>query len=58
MWKEIGDREFGKLRPNLFSNRIKSARIASIQLSNYKDIISPHRGSVNSLQVTFHLLSF
>ncbi|TMW86953.1 hypothetical protein EJD97_020664 [Solanum chilense] len=51
MWKEIGDREFGKLRPNLFSNRIKSARIASIQLSNYKEIISPHRGSVNSLQV-------
>ncbi|KAJ8539537.1 hypothetical protein K7X08_013789 [Anisodus acutangulus] len=51
MWKEIGDREFGKLRTNLFRNRIKSARIASIQLSNYKDIISPHRGSVNSLQV-------
>lgn len=51
MWKEIGDREFGKLRSNLFSNRIKSARIASIQLSNYKDIISPHRGSLNSLQV-------
>lgn len=51
MWKEIGDREFGKLRTNLFSNRIKSARISSIQLSNYKDFISPHRGSINSLQV-------
>lgn len=51
MWKEIGDREFGKLRSNLFSNRIKSARISSIQISNHKDFISPHRGSVNSLQV-------
>ncbi|XP_059287748.1 WD repeat-containing protein ATCSA-1 isoform X1 [Lycium ferocissimum] len=51
MWKEIGDREFGKLRTSLFRNRIKSSRISSIQLSNYKDIVSPHRGAVNSLQV-------
>ncbi|CAL5418050.1 unnamed protein product [Camellia sinensis] len=51
MWKEIGDREFGKLRPNLFTNRIRSTRLSSLQLSNYKDIVSPHRGSVNSLQV-------
>ncbi|KAL3505054.1 hypothetical protein ACH5RR_034895 [Cinchona calisaya] len=51
MWKEIGDREFGKLRPNLFSNRIKSSRIASLQLSNHKEIVSSHRGSINSLQV-------
>lgn len=51
MWKEIGDREFGKLRPNLFSSRIKSGRNSSIQLSNHKEIVSAHRGSVNSLQV-------
>ncbi|CAI9116015.1 OLC1v1017059C1 [Oldenlandia corymbosa var. corymbosa] len=51
MWKEIGDREFGKLRPNLFSNLVKSSRTASLQLSNHKEIVSSHRGSVNSLQV-------
>ncbi|XP_041018409.1 WD repeat-containing protein ATCSA-1-like isoform X4 [Juglans microcarpa x Juglans regia] len=51
MWKEIGDREAGKLRPRLFANRIKSNRVRTLQLSNHKDIISPHRGSINSLQV-------
>lgn len=51
MWKEVRERESGKLRPNLFTNRIKSNRIASLQLSNHKEIISPHRGSINSLQV-------
>ncbi|XP_068314181.1 WD repeat-containing protein ATCSA-1-like [Pyrus communis] len=51
MWWEIGDREAGNLRPNLFSNRIKSTWIRTLQLSNYKDIISRHRGSVNSLQL-------
>ncbi|KAM7514417.1 hypothetical protein LguiA_004000 [Lonicera macranthoides] len=52
MWKEIEDRELGKLlRPNLFTNRIRSNRLSSLHLSNYKEIISPHRGSVNSLQV-------
>uniref|UniRef100_A0A5B7BW67 Putative DNA excision repair protein ERCC-8 n=1 Tax=Davidia involucrata TaxID=16924 RepID=A0A5B7BW67_DAVIN len=51
MWKEIGDRESGKVRPNLFTNRIRSNRVASLQLSNHKEIVSPHRGSVNSLQV-------
>ncbi|CAN6721741.1 unnamed protein product [Malus baccata var. baccata] len=51
MWREIRDRETGKLRPNLLSNRIKSTRIQTLQLSNHEDIISPHRGSVNSLQL-------
>ncbi|KAF5456106.1 hypothetical protein F2P56_025617 [Juglans regia] len=51
MWKEIGDREAGKLRPRLFANRIKSNRVRTLQLSNHKDIVSPHRGSINSLQV-------
>lgn len=50
MWKDLGDREAGKLRPYSFSNRITSDRIASLQLSNYKEIVSPHRGAVNSLQ--------
>ncbi|CAN6583083.1 unnamed protein product [Malus baccata var. baccata] len=35
------------LRPYLFSNRIKSTRIQTLQLSNHKDVISP----VNSLQL-------
>ncbi|KAE8658862.1 Transducin/WD40 repeat-like superfamily protein isoform 3 [Hibiscus syriacus] len=51
MWKEIGDREMGKIRPNSFSSWIKSNRISNLQLSNNKDIVSPHRGSINSLQV-------
>ncbi|KAH7847185.1 hypothetical protein Vadar_022990 [Vaccinium darrowii] len=51
MWKEIRERESGNLRPNSFSNRIRSSRVQSLQLSNHKEIISPHRGSVNSLQV-------
>ncbi|KAL5559176.1 hypothetical protein UlMin_035387 [Ulmus minor] len=51
MWREIGDREAGKIRPNLFSNRVKWNRIKSLQLSNHKDIVSAHRGSINSLQV-------
>jgi hypothetical protein len=53
MWKEIGDREAGKLRPKSFASRIKSNRIRALQLSNHKDIVSPHRGSINSLQVLF-----
>jgi hypothetical protein len=53
MWKEIGDREAGQLRPKSFASRIKSNRIGTLQLSNHKDIVSPHRGSINSLQVLF-----
>ncbi|XP_062022617.1 WD repeat-containing protein ATCSA-1-like [Rosa rugosa] len=51
MWREIGDREAGKLRPSSFSNRVKSNRIQTLQLSNQKEIVSPHRGAINSLQV-------
>ena len=61
MWKDLGDREAGKLRPYSFSNRITSHRIASLQLSNFKEIVSPHRGAVNSLQVpslSLFLISF
>lgn len=56
MWKEIGDRESGKLRPSSFTNRIKSSRESSLQLSNNKEIVSAHRGSINSLQVHYHHL--
>ncbi|KAK4387605.1 WD repeat-containing protein ATCSA-1 [Sesamum angolense] len=51
MWKETREREFGNIRPNLFSSRISKSRVSSIRLSNYKEIVSSHRGSVNSLQV-------
>lgn len=51
MWREIGDRETGKIRPNLLANRIKWNRIGRLQLSDHKDIVTPHRGSINSLQV-------
>ncbi|KAI3972751.1 hypothetical protein MKX01_019409 [Papaver californicum] len=51
MWKVVGDRETGKLPPYSFINRIKSNRISSLELSNYKEIVSTHKGAVNSLQV-------
>ncbi|KAK4277405.1 hypothetical protein QN277_015409 [Acacia crassicarpa] len=51
MWKQIRDREEGKIRPQSFAHRFKSNRIAQLQLSNYKDIVSPHKGAVNSLQI-------
>ncbi|GMH03188.1 hypothetical protein Nepgr_005027 [Nepenthes gracilis] len=51
MWREIRNREAGNLRPNSFSSRIRSSRISSLHLSNFKEIVSPHRGAVNSLQV-------
>ncbi|XP_060971349.1 WD repeat-containing protein ATCSA-1 isoform X1 [Cannabis sativa] len=51
MWREIGDREEGKTRPNWFANRIKWNRVEKLKLSNHKDIVSAHRGSINSLQV-------
>lgn len=58
MWKEIGDRQSGKLRPNSFISRIRSNRASSLQLSNHKEIVSPHRGAINSLQVFIFLLYF
>ncbi|KAF7830543.1 WD repeat-containing protein ATCSA-1 [Senna tora] len=51
MWKQIRDREEGKIRSESFAHRFKSNRIAQLQLSNYKDIVSPHKGAVNSLQI-------
>ncbi|KAI6687955.1 hypothetical protein NL676_024783 [Syzygium grande] len=51
MWREIEKRESGGIRPRSFANRVKSSRVASLHLSNHKDIVSPHKGSVNSLQV-------
>ncbi|XP_076955113.1 WD repeat-containing protein ATCSA-1-like isoform X1 [Bidens hawaiensis] len=51
MWKQIGARESGKLRPNSFTNRIRSNRSSSLHLSNHKELLSPHRASINSLQV-------
>ncbi|WCJ35553.1 Transducin/WD40 repeat-like superfamily protein [Euphorbia peplus] len=51
MWREIRDREAGKTRPFSFSNRLKSSRLSTLQISNHKDFLTPHRGSINSLQV-------
>ncbi|XP_076906669.1 WD repeat-containing protein ATCSA-1-like isoform X2 [Bidens hawaiensis] len=51
MWKQIGARESGKLRPNSFTNRIRSHRSSSLLLSNHKELLSPHRASINTLQV-------
>ncbi|KAK7351584.1 hypothetical protein VNO77_11146 [Canavalia gladiata] len=51
MWKQIRDREAGKLRADSFANRVKWNRISQLQLSNHKDIVSPHKGGINSLQI-------
>lgn len=51
LWGEITSREVGKLRPNSFSRRLRSRRISSLHLSNFKEFVSPHRGGINSLQV-------
>ncbi|PKU72690.1 WD repeat-containing protein ATCSA-1 isoform X1 [Dendrobium catenatum] len=51
MWREVSDREAGKIRPSLFTSRVRSRRVAALQLSNRKEIVSPHRGAVNSIQV-------
>ncbi|CAK8568372.1 unnamed protein product [Lathyrus sativus] len=50
-WKNIRDRESGKSRPHSFANRIKSNRISQLELSNHKELISPHKGAINSLQI-------
>lgn len=51
MWKQVRERETGVINPKLFANRVKSNRNSSLQLSNHKDIVSAHRGAINSLQV-------
>lgn len=51
VWKRIRDREAGKLHASHFANRIKWNRISQLQLSNHKDIVSPHKGAINSLQI-------
>ncbi|EPS68342.1 hypothetical protein M569_06428, partial [Genlisea aurea] len=51
MWKTIKEREFGIIRPNLFRSFICKSRVSSIDLSNHKEIVSSHRGSINSLQI-------
>ncbi|CAN8291141.1 unnamed protein product [Cochlearia groenlandica] len=51
MWEAIQGRETGRIRSNSFANRFRSRRVSSLELSNRKDFVSPHRGSVNSLQV-------
>ncbi|XP_004501517.1 WD repeat-containing protein ATCSA-1 [Cicer arietinum] len=49
--KNIRDRESGKLRADSFANRIKSNRISQLELSNHKELVSPHKGAINSLQI-------
>ncbi|XP_073000380.1 WD repeat-containing protein ATCSA-1 [Typha latifolia] len=51
MWKEVRDREDGSLLPVSFAARVQSRRLSSLDLSNRKEILSPHHGAVNSLQV-------
>ncbi|KAL1821870.1 hypothetical protein ACET3Z_016739 [Daucus carota] len=51
MWKQVRERETGVINSKLFTRRVKSDRVSSLQLSNHKEIVSAHRGAINSLQV-------
>lgn len=51
MWKEVKDRELGRIRPAFLANRVQSRRIQSLELANQKEIVSAHKGAVNSLQI-------
>ncbi|XP_042405936.1 WD repeat-containing protein ATCSA-1 isoform X1 [Zingiber officinale] len=51
MWKEVRDREAGKLPTSAFASRVRSRRLSALAICNHKEIISPHHGAVNSLQV-------
>lgn len=55
MWKAVKNREAGVLLPSSFTSRIRSHRVASLDLSNRKEIVSAHNGAINSLQVFLHL---
>ncbi|CAA7397069.1 unnamed protein product [Spirodela intermedia] len=51
MWKDVRDREGGAIRPVTFRGRVCRRRVAALDVSNQKEIVSAHRGGVNSLQV-------
>lgn len=51
MWKDVRKREEGRISPQSFATRVRTDRLASLDLSNRKEIVSPHRGAINSLQV-------
>lgn len=51
MWKDLRDRESGAILPSSFSHRLRSRRVSSLELSNRKEIVSPHKGAINSIQV-------
>ena len=53
MWKQVRERETGVINSKLFTRRVKSDRVSSLQLSNHKEIVSAHRGAINSLQVYY-----
>ncbi|KAJ7966528.1 DNA excision repair protein ERCC-8 [Quillaja saponaria] len=56
MWKEIRDREVGKVFSNHFVNRITSDRISKLELSSYKDIVFPRKGDWSTSTKWFWLL--
>ncbi|XP_031500078.1 WD repeat-containing protein ATCSA-1 [Nymphaea colorata] len=51
MWNEVVNRQLGRSRPSAFASRVRASRLSSIKLSNNKEIVSLHKGGVNTLQV-------
>eukprot|EP00250_Pteridium_aquilinum_P033507 c575_g1_i1 orf=3-794(-) len=51
MWHMVGKREIGGLQPHRFLILLQRQRLHSIELASHKEIVSAHKGGVNSLQV-------
>ncbi|RWR97166.1 DNA excision repair protein ERCC-8 isoform X1 [Cinnamomum micranthum f. kanehirae] len=51
MWRGVRNREEGRIHPHSFARSVRTDRLSSLDLSNRKEIVSPHRGAINSLQV-------
>eukprot|EP00268_Persea_americana_P059679 TRINITY_DN7356_c0_g1_i9.p1 TRINITY_DN7356_c0_g1~~TRINITY_DN7356_c0_g1_i9.p1 ORF type:complete len:457 (+),score=73.28 TRINITY_DN7356_c0_g1_i9:134-1504(+) len=51
MWRSVRNREEGRIHPHPFARSVRTERLSSLDLSNRKEIVSPHRGAINSLQV-------
>lgn len=51
MWKELRARQEGSLLPSSFLRRLRRRRFQSLNLSNTKEFITPHRGAINSLHI-------
>lgn len=55
MWRGVRNRQEGRINPHSFARSVRTDRLSSLDLSNRKEIVSPHRGAINSLQVSYFI---